>query len=294
MKKKLLSAILAAALCLGSLAAESRSENIDVIVLLDTSYSMSNLIGNGPATRIGNAEDYIARRVIDYILIPGDSFTLINFYWEAKVEYSAPFKSEADRAALMSLVRGYKADKPYTDISNALDTLGTVLNKLGNDGKKKYILLLTDEVQDVPPNWKYYSPDKKSHHYLLKYVRKMDEGDWKVITIGLDTAGDIEKESGRLIQTLLDVKPRDGVEPLGGSVLSEADAKAKASSSAAASASASASSGAQASADSSGLLFLILGVGGGLILVAAIIVILLVAKKKRDEKRRKPKIQLGS
>jgi hypothetical protein len=85
----------------------------------------------------------------------------------------------------------------FTDIGNALDALQQQVDPLENDGRKKFILLLTDGIQEAPPTSKYYSKDGKFNHAFLANTKTIQQKGWKIqiLGIGTDTAArDLARE----------------------------------------------------------------------------------------------------
>jgi hypothetical protein len=174
--------LIAAALCLGlvsSLFADTRKDNIDVIIALDKSLSME--------TKIGAVEAWVNSYIIDQLLIPGDYFILIDFFGKAEVAISQTIESETQKAALKKTVQSIRGNGPYTDIGNALDVVKEQIATRNTDGKEKYVLLLTDGIQEAPPASKYYSKNGEFNHEFLANTKTIQEKGWKVMILGIGT-----------------------------------------------------------------------------------------------------------
>jgi hypothetical protein len=66
-----------------------------------------------------------------------------------------------------------------------LDYLDPVLAELDAAERLKYILLLTDERQEAPPDSPYGSKDHSVTHPYLTYVNRRDFGTFRAITVGV-------------------------------------------------------------------------------------------------------------
>jgi len=82
--------------------------------------------------------------------------------------------------------------------------------------RPKYILLFTDERQEAPKDSQYYSSTYTPRHRLLEYVKKVDMGQFRVITIGYGLSARIELDARTLMTTLAE-PPARPQEPLAGS-----------------------------------------------------------------------------
>jgi hypothetical protein len=159
--------------------ADTRKGNIDVIIALDKSLSMEN--------KIGAVKDWVNSYIIDQLLIPGDDLIVVSFYGKADVTISQTLKDDSGRATLKNLISQIKGNGRYTDIGNALDVLKAQIALRESDSREKYVLLLTDGIQEAPPGSKYYSKDGKFNHEFLANTKTIQEKGWKVMVLGLGT-----------------------------------------------------------------------------------------------------------
>ncbi len=160
------------------LAADDRTEAIDVFLVVDKSLSMEE--------EIGAVKDYINQSIVGELLIPGDNFIVITFFGEADVLLSGAVS--ASKASIASEVSFIKADGRFTDIGNALDKLKDTLPKLETEGRRKYLLLITDGIQEAPPESRYYSPDGSFNHEFLENTKEIVMEGWKIHILGIGTA----------------------------------------------------------------------------------------------------------
>ena len=66
-----------------------------------------------------------------------------------------------------------------------------------SDGREKYVLLLTDGIQEAPPSSKYYSKSGTFNHEFLANTKTIQQKGWKVMILGIGTdtaAKDLARE----------------------------------------------------------------------------------------------------
>ncbi len=175
--KRLLLAFALCALFVFPLAADTRTQNIDVIIALDRSLSMEH--------KIGAVRDWVNSYLIDQVIIPGDYLIVVAFYGKADVIISQEIKGDADRAVAKKVISQIRGNGRFTDIGNALDVLKAQIAQRENDGRDKYVLLLTDGIQEAPPASKYYSKDGKFNHEFLANTKTIQQKGWKVMILGI-------------------------------------------------------------------------------------------------------------
>ena len=173
-------ATIALALVLSSqVNADTRKENIDVIIALDKSLSMQN--------KIGAVETWVNSFILDQLVVPGDYLTVIPFYGRTDNLISKEIVTDADRVSAKALISGIHADGRFTDIGNALDALKAQLADKDKDGRQKYVLLLTDGIQEAPPSSKYWSKNGAFNHEFLANTKTIQHKGWKVMILGIGT-----------------------------------------------------------------------------------------------------------
>jgi len=182
-------------------AEETRSANIDVILLIDKSLSMRDAIGS--------LKNYAAGEIIGPILMPGDRLIVETFYGSIDRLYAGTVRSEEDKATIVRSLNAIAADGRFTDIGKALDRGQADIEELGQPDRPKYMLLLTDERQEAPEGTKYYSPDYRLKHPALQYIKRQDLGSFRAITVGYDVGARIEANAGQVIQFLTEAPKRD-------------------------------------------------------------------------------------
>ncbi len=66
-----------------------------------------------------------------------------------------------------------------------LDTLRVEVEKRESNGRLKHILLITDGIQEAPPDSKYYAPDGSFNHEFLENTKTIQKKGWKIQLLGL-------------------------------------------------------------------------------------------------------------
>ncbi len=188
--KRLLAAVALALVLSSQVPADTRKENIDVIIALDRSLSMEN--------KIGAVKSWVNSFILDQLVIPGDFFTVITFYGKTDILVSKEIAGEADRASAKALVSSIQGNGRFTDIGNALDALKAQLADKDKDGRQKYVLLLTDGIQEAPPSSKYWSKNGVFNHEFLANTKTIQQKGWKVMILGIG----IETAAKQLAQEL--------------------------------------------------------------------------------------------
>lgn len=191
LKRSAALALLAAVALLPALpaAADTRTENIDVVVALDRSLSMEK--------KVDAVKSYVTTYLVDQVLIPGDRFVVVAFYGKTELLVNQLITGEADKAAVRKAIAAVRGNGRYTDIGNALDELQRQVAPLEEDGRKKFILLLTDGIQEAPPTSRYWSRDGTFNHAFLANTKTIQKKGWKIqiLGIGTDTAArDLARE----------------------------------------------------------------------------------------------------
>lgn len=169
------------------LAADKRTENIDIVLALDKSLSMAD---NG---KIDSVESYVKTWLLGDVVIPGDYLVVVAFYGKADVVVSQSVSGPDDVAKIKEIVSSIRANGHYTDIGNALDTVKDQMTLLANDGRKKFVLLMTDGHQEAPPTSKYYSPDGTFNHEFLSNTKTIQELGWKIEVLGIGTETQVKE-----------------------------------------------------------------------------------------------------
>jgi hypothetical protein len=243
---------------------ELRSGSLDVVLLLDKSLSM--------APYFEEAKNYAAGNVLGAILIPGDRLIVETVYGKVDRLVTATISSEEDKAKAIRAIRQVKADGRFTDLGAALDAAKKDLDELGQPERPKYVLLITDERQEAPKGSPYQAPDYKLKHPALAYVKRLDLGKFRAITVGLHVADKVNAAAPGVMQLLMDPPVRDAA-----AIALAADGKTAAGG----------AKGGSTDAERALPAWLLLGAAAlFLIAVAGVIIVLLVSKRHKEEEKR--------
>ncbi len=126
------------------------NQEIDTIVLLDTSESMF--------TYFDSSIDYLIKDIIRNQLKQGDTFHLLTFDSKPQYEISRKLKGNSDIEDILSRILLLQPLGKYTDLIAALVYL-TEYTKDLSLGSRKKILILTDGIHDPPPDSIYNDKD---------------------------------------------------------------------------------------------------------------------------------------
>ncbi len=189
-------------------AADEREEPIDVIIALDKSKSMAE------NEKIEAVIEYVNSYIIDELLIEGDFFLVVAFYGQTEVPVSITISGPEDKERAKQIIGSLLADGVYTDIGNALDVLGEQVDRYAHADRKKFLLLITDGIQEAPPESEYYSPDGSFNHAFLENTKVIQKKGWKVHILGIGTHEQAEELAEELAGTYVGTSEQPTAEEL--------------------------------------------------------------------------------
>ena len=198
--------ICALLLILGSICAfsDDREEKIDVFIMVDKSLSM--------VEEIGSVREYIQTSIVENLLNPEDQLVLIAFYGDAEAVFMGAV--DEDMSLVHAAVDEIEADGRFTDIGNALDTLRDTIPLVEIEGRRKYLLLITDGIQEPPPESKYYSTEVAFNHEFLKDAKEIRKEGWKIHILGIGAGSAAQELAEELSGTYVEVSEEPTVEEL--------------------------------------------------------------------------------
>lgn len=180
---------------------EERGGDLDVVLLIDKSLSM--------ASCIDEVRSYAAGKILSPILVPGDRLIIEAVYGKTERLFTSTIASEEDKAKAIRSIRSVKADGRFTDLGTALDVAKRDLDELGKPERPKYVLLLTDERQEAPKGSPYQAKDYKLKHPSLQYIKRVDLGKFRAITVGLQVGDKVQAAAPAVMSLLQDPPVRD-------------------------------------------------------------------------------------
>jgi hypothetical protein len=175
-------------------AVAEEGPRVDFIFLVDVSLSM--------VPGMEALKTFLIHDIINRFIKPGDWAAVIAFHRESQVVWEGEITSDAQKLSLVTSIKELEANRRLTDIGLALDSLNDLIIDRNQPEIPKYILLLTDEVQEAPPESRYHSNYFTIRHNLLNYIHKVDMDSFYAITIGYDLADRIESEIPGLVKTM--------------------------------------------------------------------------------------------
>lgn len=181
---------------------DTREENIDVFIVLDKSLSMED--------KIGAVSEYINTFIVDRIIIPGDMLYILEFYGKTEILINSTVADENHKTELKNIIKVVKADGRFTDIGNALDGLSEVIPRYEDNGRLKYMLLITDGKQEAPPESIYYSPDGSFNHRFLEHTKIIEKQGWKIHVLGIGNYTDAKAIAEKLSAAYTEVEVTEG------------------------------------------------------------------------------------
>lgn len=161
------------------------SEQIENIVLLDTSMSMSGYYS-------GTIE-YLIENIVNQQLQTGDSLHLLSFNDFPEYEISRTIRGELEIRALLNRILLLQPFGKYTDLISAFSYLYEYVDKLPSNSIKK-LIILTDGIHDPPPGSPYPVSDTNKAD-IVKISADMRRHGWDVTLIQFPLNNDINFEN---------------------------------------------------------------------------------------------------
>jgi len=149
--------------------APASAENIDLVVMVDTSESMFPYFDD--------LMNYLVQDLLTTRLHKGDTFHLLSFSSAPEVEISLEVNSEEAAQRAFGRILLLHALGRYTDLVSALQFLSKYTKELPETNPKQ-ILLITDGIHDPPPG----SPNQQSaaavRAAIIEAAQGMKKGGW--------------------------------------------------------------------------------------------------------------------
>ncbi len=149
------------------------SEQIDNIILLDTSVSM--------VPYYSNTINYLIDDIVKQQLQIGDTFHLLSFNNFPEYEISRTIKGESEIVDILNRILLLQPVGKYTDLISAFYYLYEYTDKLRLNSIKN-IIILTDGIHDPPPDSSYPVSDTNKDD-IKKISENMKRQGWKISLI---------------------------------------------------------------------------------------------------------------
>jgi hypothetical protein len=159
---------------------DTRTENIDVFLVLDKSLSMVEEI-----EAVKSYNKFVSYRPHTHSRRP---FYRNSFLRRSENSCRRDRADREDKDVLKKKIGNVLADGRFTDIGNALDTLKTTVDSYGTSGRRRFLLLITDGKQEAPPESIYYSKDGSFNHQFLENTKIIQKEGWKIHILGIGSA----------------------------------------------------------------------------------------------------------
>ncbi|MFW5727080.1 MAG: hypothetical protein ACOCW5_00680 [Spirochaetia bacterium] len=159
-------------------AADSRNGNMSLYLLIDRSLSMEQ--------EIGSVKTYLEETVAETLLQTGDFVYVLAFYGDTQFILQGRIGSELSVDELMSNVTELKANRHYTDIGSMLDSFeGDFRSSAAPPTAHPYVLLLSDNYHEGPPDSPYPGKTHNLEHPLLVPRKEIPMDGWKISILGI-------------------------------------------------------------------------------------------------------------
>jgi Mg-chelatase subunit ChlD len=164
----------------GVSSAEPREGGVDLFVVVDTSLSMED--------EIGEAKEYVRSRIFDSLLKKQDHLTLMCFSADAQVLFEQSLDSpEENLQRAEELLADLNGKRHYTDIGNALDLLSEASGRHTDLDLPQYAIFITDGLHDPPPGTRYPGKGRGVvSHPLLEFRKETVRDGWRIWILGPD------------------------------------------------------------------------------------------------------------
>ncbi len=178
--------------------AGERTIPVDVFIMIDKSTSMAE------KGKFDSLNTWVCDTLISEMLITNDWITIWDFYEEPHELLTKTITGNSDRKEILKTVENIIPDGEYTDIGKALDAIQYALNKRGNNGRYKILLLLSDLQQDAPWTSKYRGKQESFQSPYLAEARMIKHDNWYEITLDMDIQDTVVKTTKELYNAIID------------------------------------------------------------------------------------------
>lgn len=152
------------------------SNNIDMVVLLDTSESVFPIFDT--------LVELVVEDTIKNHLQMGDYFHLLSFAGSPQIEVSSQINTTEDIEKALKHIFLLQPLGQYTDLLRALQYLYHFTSDLP-EGRKKYIVILTDGIHDPPPDSPFHPSKRNIEKELEQITGQIYRKNWDVRIIEL-------------------------------------------------------------------------------------------------------------
>lgn len=182
---------------ISTLNAGERTMPVDMILMIDKSLSMKD------PGKFDNLKQWILDELVDQIITYGDWISIYQFYESPEHLLSIEVQNRDDTDKIIKTINSISPNGRFTDVGKALDKIQEAIEKRGENGRYKVLLMLTDLEQDAPITSKYSGKQKKfSSPYLIE-SRIIKHENWYEITVDMGLQERVVKTSKDLFSDIL-------------------------------------------------------------------------------------------
>ncbi|MFQ3620469.1 MAG: vWA domain-containing protein [Spirochaetales bacterium] len=151
-----------------------------LVLLLDVSGSMNE------EGRFISVLKYVEEDLFPKTLKNNDTFTLILFGDEPRIELSEHIKSESDINTILTRLKRLKANDNYTDLGKALEYLFSYLTTAKEGAKEEVQILFITDGKNAPPRTSpYYGKNLSVDAKFQDIGRKISQEGWFIYVVGI-------------------------------------------------------------------------------------------------------------
>ncbi len=166
---------------------DTRNGNIGIYLLIDRSLSMEQ--------EISSVKDYLQQTLCNNILQSDDFVYAMAFFGETQQLFKGHIGKDFSIEELKDKFAALEADRHYTDIGSALDMLDRDIEaSAASPFSHTYILLLSDNIHEGPPDSPYPGKTRDLDHHLLVPRKEIPREGWKISILGIT----VEEKARRL------------------------------------------------------------------------------------------------
>lgn len=159
-------------------AADTRTGNLSLYLLIDRSLSMEQ--------EIGSVKTYLQESVAGNLLQSGDFVYALAFYGDTQFLLKGRIGADFSVDELMQDVNALQANRHYTDIGSMLDVFEEEFEtSAAPPTGRPYVLLLSDNYHEGPPDSPYAGKTHNLEHPLLIPRKEIPMEGWKISVLGV-------------------------------------------------------------------------------------------------------------
>lgn len=174
----IISIVIALGMGIQNAVADTRTGNLSLYLLIDRSLSMEQ--------EIDSVKTYLEETVTGNLLQSGDFVYALAFYGDTQFLLKGHIGSDFSLDELTQNLKALEANRHYTDIGSMLDIFeGEFQTSAAPPTDRSYVLLLSDNYHEGPPDSPYAGKTHNLEHPLLLPRKEIPMEDWKITILGI-------------------------------------------------------------------------------------------------------------